>query len=281
MQKISIITINYNNLEGLKRTVESVVNQTWNEFEYIVIDGGSTDGSVDYIESQNEHIDYWLSEPDKGIYNAMNKGICKANGEYLLFLNSGDHLYIDTVLQKNKSSIENYDLIYFNWLVVGKNFTRIVTYPDKLKFSHLFFNALPHQATFMKKELFDRIGLYDENLKIASDWKFMIVALFKHNCSYKHINDTFSTFYLDGISNQVDSSDEREQVLREYFAPYFSDYNEILDLKQKEKILETNRFRMLSEIEKSWVGKKLISFLFRLYIFLFIKKDIKEILSKK
>jgi glycosyltransferase involved in cell wall biosynthesis len=93
MPKLSIITINYNNLEGLQRTVESVVNQTWQEFEYIVIDGGSTDGSADFIESQSETIDYWVSEPDKGIYNAMNKGIAKASGEYLLFLNSGDHLF--------------------------------------------------------------------------------------------------------------------------------------------------------------------------------------------
>ena len=91
--KLSIITINYNNLEGLKRTVESVINQTSKEFEYIVIDGGSNDGSGAYIESKSEHIDYWVSEPDKGIYNAMNKGIAKASGEYLLFLNSGDHLF--------------------------------------------------------------------------------------------------------------------------------------------------------------------------------------------
>src|SRR5688572_27521016 len=101
MPKISIITINYNNLDGLKRTVDSVVNQTWQEFEYIVIDGGSTDGSGAYIESKSKHFHYWVSEPDKGIYNAMNKGIVKATGEYLLFLNSGDHFFNDTVLEKN------------------------------------------------------------------------------------------------------------------------------------------------------------------------------------
>ena len=112
--KLTIITINYNNLEGLKRTVESVLNQTWQEFEYIVIDGGSNDGSAEYIESQSEHIDYWVSEPDKGIYNAMNKGIAKARGEYLLFLNSGDHLYSAKVLEENYGKIADFDLIYFN-----------------------------------------------------------------------------------------------------------------------------------------------------------------------
>jgi glycosyltransferase involved in cell wall biosynthesis len=77
MLKLSIITINYNNLDGLKRTFESVVNQTWQEFEYIIIDGGSTDGSAEFIESQAGNIDYWVSEPDRGIYNAMNKRILK------------------------------------------------------------------------------------------------------------------------------------------------------------------------------------------------------------
>ena len=86
--RVSIITINYNNLEGLKRTVESVVNQIWQEFEYIIIDGGSTDGSAEYIENQKENFDYWVSEKDAGIYNAMNKGIKVATGEYLLFLNT-------------------------------------------------------------------------------------------------------------------------------------------------------------------------------------------------
>jgi glycosyltransferase involved in cell wall biosynthesis len=85
MPKLSIITINYNNLEGLKRTVESVVNQTWQEFEYIVIDGGSTDGSTEYIECQSKHFDYWVSEPDTGIYNAMNKVIAVPKGEWLYF----------------------------------------------------------------------------------------------------------------------------------------------------------------------------------------------------
>ena len=79
-KKLSIVTINYNNLEGLIKTMESVVNQTWKEFEFIVIDGGSTDGSAAYIESQSGNIDYWVSEKDAGIYNAMNKGIARATG---------------------------------------------------------------------------------------------------------------------------------------------------------------------------------------------------------
>ena len=118
MSKLTIITINYNNLEGLKRTVESVINQTWQEFEYIIIDGGSSDGSAEYIESQSGNIDYWVSEPDKGIYNAMNKGIVIATGEYLLFLNSGDHLLNNEGLQKAIIEVCNYDLVFFDIQIV-------------------------------------------------------------------------------------------------------------------------------------------------------------------
>ena len=88
--KLSVITINFNNRDGLRKTIESVVNQTYNDFEYIIIDGGSTDGSVDVIKEYADRIDYWVSEPDKGIYNAMNKGIDVAKGEYCIFMNSGD-----------------------------------------------------------------------------------------------------------------------------------------------------------------------------------------------
>ena len=90
---ISIITINFNDKIGLQRTFDSVFAQDFNDFEYIVIDGGSNDGSKELIEENTDKISYWISEPDKGIYNAMNKGIKVANGEYLLFLNSGDKFY--------------------------------------------------------------------------------------------------------------------------------------------------------------------------------------------
>jgi glycosyltransferase involved in cell wall biosynthesis len=235
MPKLSIITINYNNLEGLKRTVDSVLNQTWKEFEYIVIDGGSTDGSAEYIESKSEHIDYWISEPDKGIYNAMNKGIVKATGEYLLFLNSGDHFFTNSVLQENNDKIANYDLIYFNIQNVGENFSKIISYPAILRFSDLFFNILSHQATFFRKNLFKKVGLYDENLKIVSDWKFMIVALFKYHCSYLKVDETLSTYYLDGISSFMENREivykERDLVLNSDFKGYVEDINQLLELR--------------------------------------------------
>jgi glycosyltransferase involved in cell wall biosynthesis len=278
--QISIITVNYNNLDGLKRTMTNVFEQTWQDFEYIVIDGGSTDGSARYIEAHKDKLTYWVSEPDKGIYHAMNKGIAKAKGEYLLFLNSGDHFYNTTVLQENHSKITNFDLIYFDWQLVDDHSAKIVPFPDTLHFSHLFLGSLPHQSTFIKKALFDNVGLYDEKLKIVSDWKFMIIALFIHKCSYKHIGSTLTTFYLDGISNQVDFTHERDQVLNEYFAPYVADYKLILESKRHKKLLQSNRYKMLADIEKSNFGKKTVSFFFRLYIILFSKRKLKEILKR-
>ncbi|MFV5692442.1 glycosyltransferase family 2 protein [Flavobacterium sp. LT1R49] len=276
MPKLSIITINYNNLEGLKRTVESVVNQTWKEFEYIVIDGSSTDGSAAYLESQSDIIDYWVSEPDNGIYNAMNKGFMKATGEYLLFLNSGDHFYSDNVLQKNHKFLVEKDLVYFNLNFVDKANSRISKYPERLAFSHFIHGSLPHPATFIKKQLFEIVGPYDEGFEIISDWKFFILALFKYNCSYYKVEETLTTFYLDGISSKFDFSDERNKVLKEYFSGFISDYKELVLISP---LMKTNRYKMLSEIESSLFGKKIVSLFFRAYIIVLSKKKLEDVLK--
>ena len=245
MPKLSIITINYNNLEGLKRTVESVVNQTWKEFEYIVIDGGSNDGSAAYIESQSVNIDYWVSEPDKGIYNAMNKGIAKASGEYLLFLNSGDHLYDLKVLEQNHNKIIEQDIIYFNLNVVDGNNAFIKEYPNKLPFSYLINDTLPHPATFIKSSLFCIIGMYDDNLKIVSDWKFFIESICKHNSTYLKIDKTLSTFYLDGLSSNSQNKEiifsEKQEVLGLNFSSYLDDFSEFNDSKKTLSNLRKSR----------------------------------------
>ena len=235
-KKLSIITINYNNLEGLKRTMESVVNQTWQEFEYIVIDGGSTDGSAEYIQSQREQLDYWVSEPDHGIYNAMNKGIAKATGEYLLFLNSGDHLYSAAVLAENHSAIKDQDLIYFDIVYVDEKGSYAIAYPEALNFSFFYLDTLCHQSTLIKRTLFDELELYDEHLRFASDWKFFMKALFQNNCTYLKVNSILSTYYLDGISSQITNQkvlyEERQQVLNSNFKGYVADCNELLALRK-------------------------------------------------
>jgi glycosyltransferase involved in cell wall biosynthesis len=249
---ISIITINYNDQIGLERTFSSVINQTYQEFEYIVIDGGSTDGSKNIIEKYQDKINYWISEPDKGVYNAMNKGILKANGEYLLFLNSGDEFYNLDVLKANVKFIHTYDLVYFNINVIGEQDDYIKKYPEKISFSYMYHDTLPHPATFIKKNLFNVIGLYDENLKIVSDWKFFILALVKYNATYNYNNTVLTKFYFDGISSRKENltllMSEREKVMTNNFSLLIEDYTKIN--QQNLLIEELKKSRLLKFFRK-------------------------------
>ena len=245
MPKLSIITINYNNLEGLKRTIESVVNQAWREFEYIVIDGGSTDGSLAYIEIQSANIDYWVSEPDNGIYNAMNKGIEKALGTYLLFLNSGDVLYNDNVLLATKKSLLlDMDIIYGDlWIVgeQGKGFRN--RYPDFIDFPFLKQTSLGHPSTFIKREIFYSYGLYRTDLKIISDWAFFVKVLCRHKVSHCKIDHIIATFYEGGLSTSTvchkQHIEERKKVLLEMFDLYDESFEEfIMKFEQQKELVD-------------------------------------------
>ena len=233
--KISIITINYNNLDGLKRTVKSVKNQTYQEFEYLIIDGGSNDGSLEFLKQNNDLFDYWVSEPDYGVYQAMNKGIEKAKGEYLIFLNSGDHFFKNDVLKKYNAFLNNYDLIYFNQYVIGKTKKFVKTYPEKLSFAHFLKDNLPQQSTFVKRELFNDLGLFKDDFKIVADWKFFIDCICKFNKSYLYVDKTLTTFYLDGISSFPENMkvifEEKQVVLKKGYPAYILDFEEVLENK--------------------------------------------------
>lgn len=229
---ISIITINYNNAAGLEKTIRSVTEQTCGDFEYIVIDGGSTDGSKNIIEQYAPKIRRWVSEPDKGVYNAMNKGITKATGEYLLFLNSGDTLKNNESLAVASRHLGKHDLVYFDLNIQGPaGNNTLKTYPDRLDFRYFIFESLPHPASFIRKNLFDSIGLYNESLKIVSDWAFFMIAVCKKEVNYRHVSKTISVFNLDGISSNPQSQQkiitEKKQVLQAYFPAYESLFDEL------------------------------------------------------
>ncbi|KJD33395.1 hypothetical protein PK35_05935 [Tamlana nanhaiensis] len=230
--QLTIITINYNNLDGLKKTVDSVKNQSYQDFEYVVIDGGSTDGSKEYLEENFQKFNYWVSEKDKGVYHAMNKGIEKAKGQYVLFLNSGDHFYSPKVLDKYIDKVNNFDIIYFNQKVVGKTKTFIKEYPETLSFAYFLKDNLPHQATFIKKEIFNAVGCFKEDFKIVSDWKFFVDAICKYNCSYMYIAKTLSVFYQDGISALKENLNvievEKQYVLKNSYSLFMNDLDDVL-----------------------------------------------------
>lgn len=193
--KFSIITINYNNKDGLRRTIDSVVNQLYRDFEYIVIDGGSTDGSVEVIKEYADKISYWVSESDKGIYNAMNKGIMQAHGEYLNFMNSGDSFFNENVL---KDILQYLD----SDIVTGKIYYEGGPHgfkKDNVTMLDFFKGSLEHQASFIRKELFSN-RLYDESFKIIADWKFFVDTLIYENASFRNIDVIVCLFDTSGIS---------------------------------------------------------------------------------
>lgn len=212
--EISIITINYNNCEGLRRTIESVVNQTCRDFEYIIIDGGSTDGSVDVIKCYADNIDHWVSEPDGGIYNAMNKGVAVAKGEYCLFMNSGDCLYNDSVICDVLSQGLDADVVAGSVVCIDGEINES---PKNITFDTFYFGGwVNHEASFIKKEIMIRFP-YDENYRIVSDWKFFIEAIVLNNATYKQIDRVVCLYDLTGIStvNTELRTKEKEQVFKE------------------------------------------------------------------
>ena len=212
--KLSIITVNFNDAEGLERTIISVISQTFHDYEFIIIDGGSTDGSVDIIKKYESYIDYWVSEPDGGIYSGMNKGLRQAKGEYLNFMNGGDCYHSSDVLETIFALGSDADIITGEHSEngvrnVGKNG---VTMLDLYKW------AIDHQASFIRRDVALRHP-YDENYRIVSDWKFFIEALIFDNCTFFYTNIIVVDVDMKGISNTNSELDrkERDAVLCELF----------------------------------------------------------------
>lgn len=183
--RLSIITINYNNKLGLQRTIDSIISQTFQDFEWIVIDGGSNDGSVELIKKYEKYFSYWCSEPDKGVYNAQNKGIILSKGEYLNFMNSGDEFYEKDTLEKVfKTNIDS-DIVYGDWMhILPSGKTLIQKAPHTMSLMYIFTDNICHQAMFTKAYILKEKG-FDENLKIFSDWlRWREVALAKKSFTY-------------------------------------------------------------------------------------------------
>lgn len=261
--KLSIITINYNNAEGLRKTLASVAAQTYPNIEHIIVDGNSTDGSVDVIreyadeqamrlqgyeairqennkantlpnrpiaQSPNrppKHV-LWISEPDKGIYNAMNKGIRMATGEYCQFLNSGDLLLNPNVTQQmiehldqiNAQREEPIGVMYGNMKKVmsdGKILHDACNGGHDVTLNMFYRGCLNHSPAYILRALFDKYGMYDESLRICSDWKFYLQSLVLGDESVAYVNVDVTLFDMTGISetNKDLLNKERNQLLDE------------------------------------------------------------------
>lgn len=235
MPLLSIITINFNNANGLQQTIESVVNQNFSDFEYIIIDGGSSDHSKAIIEKYQSKITYYVSEKDNGIYNAQNKGILKSKGEYCLFLNSGDYLCNSDVLKKvfNKESIA--DIIYGNMQIdYGNGKIEFGKMPSKLTFKQMYLDTLWHPVSFIKRSLFETYGLYNEKYKMVADYDFFFNVIIMKSVSTHYIDMDISVFNMDGVSsleiNKEKEQQERKMVMQSYLPPLVIEYAEELKL---------------------------------------------------
>lgn len=241
--KLSVITINYNNRDGLRKTIESVVHQTCTDFEYIIIDGGSTDGSVDVIKEYAGRIDYWVSERDRGCYHAMNKGVKVAQGEYVIFMNSGDSFYTNDVIDAFVQGNPTEDVL------CGDMFLSLgcVNYvPTELTFRYFYEGNLPHQACFIKTSLQKKYP-YNENLKIVSDYEFFLRILILENGTFRKINKIISYFDFNGISSENTGLHlrEREAVQQAIFpSRILEDYrlNTTLDFRKLFYWIERTNF---------------------------------------
>lgn len=263
MPKISIITINYNDRLGLERTIRSVISQSFNDFEFIVIDGGSIDGSVDVIKKYADKITHWVSEKDKGIYNAQNKGIDKAEGEYCLFLNSGDYLISDDIIEKVFSKKHTEDIIYGDMMIdKGDGKLYYGKHPEEITFDFMIYTTLWHPVSFIKKTLFEKHGSYNEELKITADYDFFLNAIIVHRATTKHIPEAISVFNTFGIGsdkkhNQL-HEEERKLVQEKYF-----DKKEIADSKIRVK-KQRGKMAFVSDwLEHFPIVKKTASFLYQ------------------
>lgn len=238
--KISIVTINYNNLEGLKATMHSVFEQTYDAIEYIVIDGGSSDGSLALIGQFEKDLTYWVSEPDNGIYDALNKGIDKVTGAYVLFLNSGDSLHSKTVLEEFASLKTDIDLVYGNTLIVTGDKKEIKTMHAVSDLASSLSNTINHQSVFHHSRLFENNRRYSLAYPIIADWVFVNESVRELQARFKYVDFIVARYDGTGVSSNWDQiAKEREDYMEKTFS---KDFRSVLKSYQT-KVSEYNSFR--------------------------------------
>ena len=238
--KLSLITINRNNAAGLEKTMQSVICQTSKDFEYVVVDGASVDGSVKVIDlfaaKFGERMK-WLSESDKGIYNAINKGILISSGDYVQILNSGDCLAANDVVEQMLRALEdtgNPAIIYGNMIKCfpnGKHFVDRGFSGCEITMLGMYSGTLNHDPALIRRDLFEKYGYYDENLMIVSDWKWYLQAIVLGGERPKYVDLNVTLFDMTGISERLDSKqiirEERNKVMEDLIpAAFLEDYKQ-------------------------------------------------------
>ncbi|MDR2080560.1 MAG: glycosyltransferase [Campylobacteraceae bacterium] len=199
---VSIITIVFNGANYIEDTILSVLNQTYKNIEYIIIDGSSTDGTIDIIKKYENKINFWISEKDNGIYDAMNKGTLKARGKWLNYMNSGDRFYKNTTIEdvsKELNKAGNIAVIYGNTEIVFDKYNKYIRYAKSS--GHKYHHQFIHQSSFIRHDIAMKY-LYDTKFKIAGDTDFF-TKIYNKGYEFVKIDNIISVFSISGISSDL------------------------------------------------------------------------------
>jgi len=214
VMKISIVTINYNNLSGLKKTRDSVISQTYKDYEWIVIDGGSTDGAKEFLQEHSSEMSYWCSERDKGVYNALNKGTQHVTGDYIICMNSGDFFYDEYVLEHVCGEKLTADVVYGDWVQLYEDGHTNNLYGPKTFSLHFICKwNLSHQAIFARADIMKN-SPYDERYDVIADWAKWVELTLK-KCTFQYVPYNICYFAMGGLSCTSNRIDEEIKMLRE------------------------------------------------------------------
>ena len=253
----SIITINRNNAKGLEDTIQSVLSQDRNLYEFIIIDGASSDNSLEVIKKYESQIHYYISEPDTGIYNAMNKGIDKAKGEYAIFMNSGDSFSYPTALNDISKNNLNADFLFSGWTRI-KNGKKLASYlpKEKITLYTLFYHStcVCHQATFIKVSVLKELQGYEEKLKVSADICFVMKALVVDYKTFQILPYYITNLDVTGISGNLKGMTILNEEKPAYFkklCPYV--YDDYIKMHKILRFSPTNIFRFIKW--KLWKDK--------------------------
>lgn len=256
--KLSIITINYNNLAGLQNTAISILAQVWQEFEWIIIDGGSSDGSKEFIEDtlcNSNLLTYWCSESDNGVYNAINKGLSHCSGDYVSCMNSGDAFFDKYTLQRVFCTEHHDDVLYGDWLQVYSDHTCMQHFPSPFGVHDFWEHNICHQAMFVKTSVLLSKG-FDESFCLLADYKRWIELIFQ-GATFEYLATTVCLYNMNGMSSRASSllADEQRRV-RESFPPAV--------VNTIQRLLHYENFHQVQRIEALLQKKGVASYVTRI-----------------
>lgn len=253
--KISVVTINLNNLAGLKKTYESLTSQTYQNWEWVVIDGGSTMGDKEFLEAHTGEIAYWCSEKDKGVYNAQNKSLSHTTGDYIIFMNSGDTFYDAEVMTHIFSKAYTDDVIYGDWVQVWEDGHYMdVSSPKKVSLFQLCcLSNLCHQSMFIKREKI-LSSPYDESYRIYADWAKWIDWV-KRGCTFRYVPYKICYFEMGGISGTKQlMEEEKTRLERDVFPPAMGEASKFIARLQYD--LQQLRHDLQQEMTRAYESEK-------------------------